>query len=338
MEAVPKLEIIQNFTSTKIKKGRSIKKDKFPTFIEEFAEFLLHQNYAATTVESHKIKSRKFCRILKEISNISISTLSDCNQITKKAINSYVIYLNDQIRQSKLQPYSAYCDMKTVRLFIKFLYYKKLIDFKYEIPKNLIVSPNRSNLYVDKQSIIQLAESIMQNEKIINKMRNLSLFLLLVETGCRPIEASNLLISDINFTEKFIRLYSIKSGTRTLKLDNFVLNVLKEYSIIRENLNPTSEHFFIKNDGTKVTRNYLSSKLTLENKKAFGYNKINSRVLRHTYITNAIDNNNDFVKLSETVGHKHWVSTMYYLHRDKNRMLQQTLPFNPIPNLKGEID
>lgn len=68
-------------------------------------------------------------------------------------------------------------------------------------------------------------------------------------------------------------------------------------------------------------------------KKLNSGNRIFGRALRHTFITNAIDNNNDPFQVAETVGHKHLVSTQHYLHRSINRLLKNTLNHNPIEEI-----
>jgi integrase/recombinase XerC len=332
-------KIVSSVTPKKTIKNRE-KKQKTQTFsyITNFENFLLQLNYAESTVETHKRRARKVCNILQEISGVFFTTLSECENITKEVIIKYEQHLNNRVKHNNLKSYSAYCDLKTVRLFLKFLYFNKVIDYKYEIPKVMITPVNRSNLYIDTTTILQLAESIDNREESAKKYRNLAFLLLLVETGCRPIEASSILITDVKFTEKTIRLHSVKSGTRTLKLNDFVLRVLKKYVNVRNQLNPKCDYLYLKNNGSKTNSDYLNSILTLENKRAFGKIKVHARGLRHTYITNAIDNNNDIVNISATMGHKHWVSTMHYLHRDKNRLLINTLPYSPIDEtlVKGD--
>jgi integrase/recombinase XerC len=317
-------------TTTIIQKEKKHSGAEFPIYIEEFAEFLRQLRYSETTIESHKIKGRKLCKQLEEFGEVKFNSISDFEQITIDLIGKYEQYLKDMIKKGKYEPSSVHAFMKTVRLFLKFLLIKKVISIKYVIPKPFVASVNRANYYIETKTIIQLAESILTNKDEFVSSRNLALLLLFVETGCRPIEACSLLISDISFTEKTISLNSVKSGRRKIKLDDYVLNIFKKYNKLRNHRNPKCDHFFLKNDGSEPNRKYLTNLLFVENKKAFGKNLVHARALRHTYVTNAIDNNNDFSEVSVTMGHKHWVSTMYYLHRDKNRLLKNTLPYNPI--------
>jgi integrase/recombinase XerC len=325
--------------SVTVKNNNQKKKIKTPSgFIDNFETFLLELNYAETTVESNKIRAKKFCSTIQEISGINLSSLTDCKNISREIVIKYEQYLLDQIKRNKLKPNSAYSDLKAIRLFLKFLYFNKVIAYKYSIPKDMIPPTSRSNHYLDTSTIIHLAENIASRKNLVIRYRNLALLLLLVETGCRFVEASSLLVSDVKFTEKTIRLKSVKSGTRTLKISSYVLGILKKYANVRNQLNPNGEYFFLKNNGSKTNTKYLTGILNSENIRAFGKSTVHARALRHTYITNAIDNKNDIVSISATMGHKHWVSTMHYLHRDKNRLLKNTLPYSPIDEnlIKGE--
>lgn len=322
----------QSFPRSKKKfvKDKKQKVKETLSFIDDFENFLLQLNYSETTAKSYKIRARKFCNTIQEISDIYLSSLSDCEKISKEMITKYEQYLSGRIKHNTLKPYSAYNDLKTLRLFLEFLYFNKVIAYKYKIPEEMISPVNRSNLYIENATIIELAESIANRVESSIRYRNLALLLLLVETGCRLVEASSILITDMKFTEKTVRLNSVKSGTRTLKLNEYVLGILKTYINLRNQFNPKCDNFFLTNNGFKTNSSYLTNILMEENKRAFGKSKVHARALRHTYITNAIDNNNDMVNISATMGHKHWVSTMHYLHRDKNRLLINTLPYNPI--------
>jgi integrase/recombinase XerC len=328
----PKQQLIKTPKST-IKK-RSV----FPEYIEQFAQYLGDCNYSPTTIDSYKIKVRRILNDFMKINNSTFNFLKDFNAFSLEKVVKIERIKLKQIEDREIKPASAHTDMKAFRAFLKFLFLNGIISYKYEIPNTLLAPTTRANLYFEQEDINTLAESIRKNKNPIRRTRSYALLLLYIETGCRPIEASNVLLEDINFSERTIRLFSIKSGTRKLDLDPYVINALKNYLKLREELSPLSNHFFLKNDGNKTTTSYLNSLLSSENKKAFGKCKIHGRGLRHTYVTNAFENNNSFQDIADTMGHKHWVSTLHYQHRSKQRLLENTLPFNPIPEILNTGD
>lgn len=315
------------------------KKVIYLEFIEEFAKYLKEKNYAESCLQLNKQRVTKFCKDLETISNFHLKVLEDCELIDKKALFDYEKFLLKRITSKEISEYSAYCYLKNIRLFIEFLFYKKIVPFKYSIPKSFIVKPPRSNSYIDVSNIDTLVNSIISSESDI-KYRNIVVLIILLETGCRALELSNVKLSDLNLIERTMIFESVKSGKRKLVLSDLAIKAIKKYLEYRKEINPNTQYFIVKQNGDPGDSKYISSILTLESKKAFGKPFVNPKSLRHTFVTNAFENNNDPTIISETIGHKHWVSTFYYLHRSKSRLLNNTLQYNPLSEifLKEDTD
>lgn len=222
-------------------------KNTEPLMFQEFELYLKNRNYAPSTMEEHKKRLGPILRKLKEISLQTFSTLEDCEQITQELISEFVNFL-----RKNHSPSSAYSDMKTVRLFLLFLHFKRIVSYKYEIPKDMVVRGGRANVYIEIEQILEFADFIIQNEEDeFSKVQILTLLLLLVDTGCRLIEASNILVTDVYLTERNIKLKSIKSGTRTLKLSPLLINIIKEYLELKQKTNSETPYFFFKKDGSQ---------------------------------------------------------------------------------------
>jgi integrase/recombinase XerC len=325
----------ENVTKTETTfKGRK-QKQPFPVFIEDFGQYLADKNYSASTTEAYMIRLRRAFRDLAEERDLTFTSINDFQYKGPEIINFFENLKYKQIRNKQLKPTSAHSDMKAIKLFFQYLFSKRIINYKYVIPKDLLSPATRSNLFVDDEDLLNLAMKIKTNKNPLGEKRSYALLLLYIDTGCRPIEASNVQITDISLTEKTISLFCNKSGTRKLELSNFVIWAFKEYIEQRKKLNPTNDYFFLRNDGQKTSTRDLSIILLQENIKAFGNSRINARALRHTYVTKAFENPNDLKDVSETMGHKHWVSTMHYLHRSKDRLLKNTLPYNPLPDFNS---
>lgn len=302
-----------------------------PSFINDYQSDLKNRNYAPSTIKPHLSRTKQFWKFFIQLHNkdASSSSLDELRLLTYDDVLRYENHLINRIRKKEIKDETAYSCIKNIKLFLNFLYHKKIINFQYTIPKKFVVQPTRLNSYIDKNLIQDLIISTFAIQSR-NKYRFLAILFLLVETGCRPIELANLKMCDLKLTEKKIIFNSIKSDKRTLSLDRYVIKVLKRYIKIRKDLKSSEECFFLLNNGKPMRSKNFSDIVYDLNKKAFGQNLINARALRHTYITNAIDNNNEIKDLAEAVGHKHWDSTIYYLHRSKKRLLENTLSFNPI--------
>ena len=207
------------------------------------------------------------------------------------------------------------------------------INFKYTIPKHLIQQSKRNNEYVTVQDILSVLEMISQNSR--NPLRDLSIILIIMETGCRPLEVVNLELNDLILTERLITLHCKKSHQRTLKLSKELIDLIRAYILIRENYNPqkNNQSLFLNFDGSKISIKSIQGIFRGNNLKAFAAIRFSPKSLRRSFITNALNNKNDIQSVADVVGHKHLSSTLYYLYRDINSIKQQVL--NKKLNLLG---
>lgn len=313
-----------------IKKRKRRAKSARPEYIVDYGNFLLQRNYSPTTVEKHLARMKAVQSFIEVQLQTGISSIEDFKALQKGHLINYEEFLIYRMSKREIKEETAYCNLKNVRLFIQFLHYKKVINFQYTIPKKFIVQTNRLNTYIPNDILKKLINGTASMSSRFLRLRAIAILLLIIDTGCRPIEVCSLDLNDIKISERKIRLFSIKSGQRTLKVNEFVIKCLKSYIKERKGLNPTTNNLFLTSNGDPLKSRDITMVISKLNMEVFGEVLVNSRAIRHTFITNAIDNNNDLVEISESVGHKHWESTLYYLHQNKKRLLLNTLEFNPI--------
>ena len=80
---------------------------------------------------------------------------------------------------------------------------------------------DRDNEYVSNQERLAFLNTIIRhNGRYFS--RDMAICLLLIDTGCRPIEIAGLKINDFDTIESVIILNCKKSGQRKLKIHPFV--------------------------------------------------------------------------------------------------------------------
>ncbi|GGA40596.1 tyrosine-type recombinase/integrase [Psychrobacillus lasiicapitis] len=334
-------ETINNeITTVNIKKNskRRIKRIEEPPYLNEYSDYLKTRNYSASTIGTCLTRTKQFSSQIKELFEKDFSSLEGFGNLDLIDIDVYENFLIERVRKNEIKNETAYNCIKNFRLFLQFLKYKEIIDYKYSIPKKFMVTPSQINVVIPKEITLKMCDSILKNPNMFHRYRNLAVLLVLVNTGCRPLEISNLKINDLNTTERKITLNSIKSSQRTLNLNQTVILILKKYLIARDSLMPQTDDLFLKRNGKPISPQNITSILHAINTKVFGESIANARSYRHSYITNAIEDRNDFKEISEAVGHKHWFSTQHYLHRSKQRLLNNTLQFDPTENLFKEYE
>lgn len=293
---------------------RKYSKNNYPILLE-FINYMKMKNYSLTTIHYYTSNVKYFLKY----SNYSLE-YQNCNKFWFTSINEFETYLNKKVLLEEIYANTAYAYLKAVRLFLKYLFEVQTINFSYKIPLDMIEKGKRKNEYISVQDVLLVLEKIFEQSNDV--LRDISIFLIILETGCRPIEVVNLTIHDIYFREKLIVLKSKKSHQRTLAITEPIVTFIQEYFLIRKNYNPknNSQSIFLSPSGDKMTSQYISQLFRKYNFKAFNEIRFTPKTLRHTFITNALDNENDIDKVQKTVGHKHSISTHYYFYRDINRM------------------
>lgn len=300
---------------SRIRKKLRIEND---SLISGFTNFLTTKNYSSSNNHVNCVK--QFLNFIGYQHGINQNDFFNKEQFIK-----YEEFLRLRKVKEELAPSSVYQYLKGVRLFAIYLKEIGAISFQYTIPKNLIQQSKRNNEYVNVQDILSLLRIVSQTS--VNPLRDLSIILLIMETGCRPLEVVNLECNNINLTDGNITLRSKKSGLRTLKLSKELIILISDYIRIRENYNPSlnESSLFLNIDGSKISRKTIYGLFWRNNIKVFGEIKFSPKSLRHTLITNALNNENNIESVANVVGHKHLSSTLYYFYRDINTIKQQVL-------------
>jgi len=265
----------------------------------EFEKFMILKNYALTTNHGYVTSVKCFL----EHSNYK-AEIKNSNIFWSSCIDHFEEYLTKKVLSERIAPNTAYAYLKAVRLFYSFLFEKKYINFKYTIPKRFIHSGKRSNEYVSMQNVLLILDKIFEISNDV--LRDISIFLIILETGCRPIEVVNLNIEDVYFHEKLIVLKSIKSHQRSLCLTETTLSLIKDYLQIRKNYLPIkTQTLFLAASGTPISSESITHMFRKYNFLTFNEIRFTAKTFRHTFITNALNNDNNINQVKDVVGHKH---------------------------------
>lgn len=278
------------------------------TIIFDFIKYLNNKN--CTNINNYVKQVKSFIKY----HELNVQDLN--TSISEKHIRNYEEMIRKRVVKEEITPASAYQYLKAIRKFIDFLYKEKFIDFRYKIPDSLINNSKRSNEYVENKYILQVLEKII--ECSINCLRDLSIFLIIFETGCRPLEVVNIQIDKIIWTERLITFSSKKSNDRTLQISSEAFEFIQSYMVIRRNYQPSinEKSLFLDFRGEQINTTTILDIFRSNNLRAFNEVIFTPKSLRHTFITNALNNENKIEKVAEIVGHKHQSSTFYYFYRD----------------------
>jgi site-specific recombinase XerD len=332
-----------DFTSghLELKKNIKIKKQTrkttsiIPKVVEDFLCHLRSKNMV--DIKQHRVNIMLFCKFLSDELHIQTNNnLSIFSTLSKSDIEKYELTILKRVHLEQISPNRMYKQLYTIQSFSNYCLTQS-VPFNYIVPAKYRAKGKRANEYVPKEDTLLLLRGIIEHSNHI--ARDLCIFLIILETGCRSIEVSNMKIQDLNITERTISLYCKKSGRRNLKVSYELMNHLKHYLEVRPHYIEADDHdalFFWWKD-YPIDAEHIQQMYRNINKKVFGNTKRHtSKAFRHKFITDAINGNNGLREIAASVGHKHLVSTFYYYYRNKNELVKRALPFNPFQTLKKE--
>lgn len=287
----------------------------------EFREYITQKGYTPTYIYLNSVE-----KFLQFASFTSGSTHD--SYFWKEQIKNYEEKLQIKVIKELLAPATSYQYLKHIKVFLNFLYEEKQINFKYNIPPQMKHHGKRSNEFVHVKDLLLVINTIIENSKDV--LRDLTLFLIMIETGCRSIEIVNLTMADILVKEKLITLKSKKSQQRTLQISENLIVLLVDYLKIRRNYLPhaNTTSLYLTSIGTPINSKTITKIFRKYNLKAFGTIKFSAKTLRHTFITNALNNRNALEVVAEAVGHKSLKTTLYYYYRDVHAIKKLTNQIN----------
>lgn len=138
---------------------------------------------------------------------------SDFSNVRLHHIKEFEKYQLERASFKKISKKYVYSITRSLRMFFDYLRKKGISNIKYVPPSFLQRDSNRANEYVEVTDIRLMIDSFFKEINATNRnpkflYRNLAIFLILLNTGCRPIEICNLSTSDIWLSEGAILLRS----------------------------------------------------------------------------------------------------------------------------------
>jgi integrase/recombinase XerC len=162
--------------------------------------------------------------------------------------------------------------------------------------------------------------------------RDRVLFELMYASGLRVAEASSLLVSNIDLTQRVLRIKGKGSKERFVPFYPSIGALLKEY-LSNERITllegMRDDHVFINNRHKPLSERgiqYLLDKYAV----LAGLNKtVHPHMLRHSFATHLLDNGADLRIVQELLGHAHLSTTQIYTHVTVDRLKSAYLSAHP---------
>lgn len=225
-----------------------------------------------------------------------------------------------QLKESGNEARSINRKISSLKSFFNYLLRQQQI---VQSPMAKVVTPKtkkRLPVFVQEENMDTLARQL-PNPKTFKEHTDRLLVELLYQTGMRRSELMNLKESDLDVSNKRLKVLGKGNKERLLPLSDAMIDTLQNYLLLKKKeVAPSASHFFCLENGKPlyakyiylVVTNYLSLVSTLD--------KRSPHVLRHSFATHLLNQGADLNAIKELLGHANLTATQVYTHNSIERL------------------
>lgn len=154
-------------------------------------------------------------------------------------------------------------------------------------------------------------------------MRDKAVVSLFYGTGIRLSELVGIRFSDLNLSEKLVKVNGKRNKERLVPFPLEVSAVLIEYIKLRNELFPDSGNFlFLTGKGEPVYDKLIYRIVKKELSLVTTINKRSPHILRHSYATHLLNRGADLNAIKELLGHANLAATQVYTHTTFEQLIK----------------
>lgn len=247
-------------------------------------------------------------------------------KIDKDIINQFIYEV-----AKTLNPRSQSRLISGLRNFFDYLIFE---DYRKDNPTDLVEMPKIGRKLPDTLS----NEEINKILEVIDLShpqgeRNKTIIETIYSCGLRVSEVINIQLSDLFFTEGFIRVLGKGDKFRFVPIHYTTQKLINSYIYnFRNHIQPKKEDkdtLFLNRRGKRLTRQMIYMTLKEFTQKAGIKKKIGPHTLRHSFATELLKRGADLRAVQQILGHESITTTEIYVHLDKTYLSGIVNTFHP---------
>lgn len=298
--------------------------------IKQFLQHLVvEKNFSQNTLDAYRSDLVQF----HEFVGTKIGTGDDSDSIYPK-IDTQLLhdYMVD------LQENRGYANTTTARKIASVKSFFSFLMLTGEIiqdPSSAIGSPRIGRSlpkYLSEEDMVKLLDESAK-AGTPESIRDTNILELLYATGLRVTELVSLNVSDVDFTEMYIRCWGKGNKERIVYLHEKAADGLKGYveGARRVLLGTKSKEtgLFVSHRGERLTRQWVWNILKNYSKKAGIEQDITPHTLRHSFATHLLQNGAPLRHVQELLGHSSISTTQIYTHLTNQHLRREYQKSHP---------
>jgi len=242
--------------------------------------------------------------------------IANINMLSLECVKEYQLYINNKPAErrgrDKLTKKTVQTYIRHIKVFLTFCHQEGFIEeslhTKIKMPK---AEKTMIEIFTDGE--VDKIMATFSDDEI--SLRNRAIVCLLLDSGLRLSEVTNLQTENINFEKRYIKVVGKGRKERIVPIGNMVRNALQKYYDSRPfvSFSNSSSAFFLSKFGKPLTSAGIGTVMR-RLKKATGIKRLHAHLFRHTFATNfLVYGLGDVYELSMILGHCEMKVTEIYL-------------------------
>ncbi len=290
--------------------------------INDFKDYLkIERGLSDNSIISYENDLKKLESFLTNKS-ISINPLL----VESSHIKEFVYYISKKVKansQSRI--------ISGIRSFYDYLLFEKLIENN---PLTNIESPKQQRKLPSTLSLEEINLMIQRIDRTKKESeRNIAIIETLYGCGLRVSELTELKISDLFFTEDFIKVTGKGNKQRLVPVSDINKKCINEYILNSRSKLKISANYsdilFLNRNGKKLTRAMIFTIVKNLSKISEIDKIISPHTFRHSFATHLLENGADLKTIQQLLGHESITTTEIYMHLDNTALINVMKKFHP---------
>ncbi|MFO7996763.1 MAG: tyrosine-type recombinase/integrase [Dehalococcoidia bacterium] len=262
--------------------------------------------------------------------------------IDKQLLRQYVLYLlkrkrfedhpNIHCATEMLSTATVHGHVRTLRAFFSWLVAEGLTEDNIARDLRPPKIAKKAICTLSDEEIVSIVHTLNRSSR--TEARNLTIFMVLLDTGLRIGELVSLKMQDVHIHEGYIKVMGKGRKERIVPIGNMAQKALQRY-IFRYRNRPAHVgvgNVFLSAHGTPLTENSMRLMFARLGQRS-GVQRLHAHLCRHTFATRFLTNGGDVFTLQRILGHSTLEMVRHYLNLTSNDIIMKHQMCSPLDRL-----